>query len=116
MDGNVYRAPARNAHGDAIDADGNVIRLSDGVALVGEINGIVMGGQSALPSRGRQESSDTSGQVGIPNTNAIKVQFGDRIEIDGVTYKVTSRPQWDYAHSLTGSPPSHYWLHVESTI
>jgi hypothetical protein len=113
--GTVYRATARNAHGDAIDSDGNVTRL-DGDTLVGTVTGLVMGGQSVAVSRGRQESSDTSGQIGIPTTNTVHVQFGDRVDIDGVRYKVTSRPEWNYPSSLTGTSFGRYWLHVEATI
>ena len=115
MIGTVFRAPSRNAHGDAVDGGGNVVRLTDGVALVGSIT-IVMGGMSVTPSRGRQESSDTTGQIGCPTTEAVHLQFGDRIDIGGVRYKVTSRAEWDYPSSLTGTSFGYAWFDVESTI
>ena len=66
MIGTVYRPVERNANGDPVDESGNIVRPTDPGNLVGEINGIVMGGQSIAPSRGRQESSDTTGQIGRP--------------------------------------------------
>ena len=116
MIGTVYRPSARNANGDPVDDDGNVIRVKDGLNLAGTINGIVMGGQSVAPSRGRQESSDTTGQIGCPNTESVKLRFGDRIVIDTVSYNVTSRPEWDYPSNLTGSSFGFYWCHVVATV
>lgn len=117
MIGTVYRATRRNAHGDAVDGNGNVVRPSGNAdVLVGTITGIIMGGQSVAPSRGRQESSDTTGQIGCPTTEAVHLQFGDRIDIAGVRYKVTSRAEWDYPSSLTGTDFGYAWFHVEATI
>ena len=128
--GQVYRTPRRDAHGDPVDENGNVIRLRErGSTLpftppvslgssstyVGEVKGILMGGLSASPSLSRQESSDTTGQIGIPNKNLIKVQFGDRIVIDGVKYKVTSRGRWDYPNSMSGTRPEYHWVSVAGT-
>jgi hypothetical protein len=115
MIGQVYRVPSRDAHGDRV-VDGKVVHPTDGVALVGSINGIIMGGQSVTPSRGRQESSDTTGQIGCPTTEVVHLQFGDRIDIGGVRYKVTSRAAWDYPSALTGSSFGYAWFDVESTI
>jgi hypothetical protein len=113
--GTVYRAAARNAHGDPVDTKGNVTRL-DGDNLVGTVTGLVMGGQSVVQSGGRQESSDTSGQIGVPTASTVRIQFGDRVDIDGVRYQVTSRPEWDHASSLTGTTFGHYWVRVTATI
>ena len=113
--GKVYRTPLRNRNGDPVDADGNVIRVGADGTYVGEVKGILMGGLSASPSLSRQESSDTSGQIGIPNKNLIKVQFGDRIVIDGVKYKVTSRGRWDYPNSMSGTRPEYHWVSVAGT-
>ncbi|KAA0083273.1 hypothetical protein CIW52_12620 [Mycolicibacterium sp. P9-64] len=114
--GTVYRAPARNAHGDPVDTGGNVVRLDDGAALVGTINGVILGGQAVASSRGRQESSDTSGQIGCPTTEAVHLQFGDRIDIRSVRYKVISRPAWDDPSALTGTEFGYAWFDVEATI
>jgi hypothetical protein len=117
VNGTVYRAATRNAHGDAVDGNGDVVRpVGNADVLVGTITGIIMGGQSVTPSRGRQESSDTTGQIGCPTTEPVTLQFGDRIDIRDVRYKVTSRPEWDYPNSLTGTLPTHYWVWVEATI
>ncbi|ASR75871.1 head-tail connector protein [Mycobacterium phage Aziz] len=114
--GRVYRVPQRNEHGDPIDSDGNVIRVGKLGTELGEVRGIIMGGLSASPSLARQESSNTSGQIGIPNKNLIKVQFGDRIVIDSVVYKVTSAPRWDYENSMSGTKPQYHWVQVDGTV
>lgn len=115
--GKVYRAPLRNAHGDPVDQNGNVVRPTSNGLLVGEIKNILMGGVSASPSLQRQDSSNTSGQIGIPNKkNQIKVQFNDRLIIDGVTYRVVSQPLWTYRNSLSGTKPKYTWLQVEGTV
>lgn len=113
----VYRTPTRNSDGDPVDADGKVVRVGAEGTYVGEIKNIMMGGLSASPSRRREESSDTSGQVGIPNVkNQIKVRFGDRLVIDGIVYRVISKPQWDYPHGLTGTKPAYHWVQIEGTV
>ncbi|AER26073.1 head-to-tail stopper [Mycobacterium phage Skinny] len=114
--GKVYRTPQRNAHGDAIDAQGNVIRVGANGTELGEVKGIIMGGLSASPALARGEYSSTESQIGIPNKNAIKVKFGDRILIDGVLYKVVSAPMWDYSNSLSGTKPEYHWVRVEGTV
>lgn len=113
--GKVFRAPKRDRHGDPVDLDGNPVDMnSDGQAFVGVVRGVVMGGLSASPSLRQGEASDTSGQIGIPNENPFKVRFGDRILIDSVSYKVTSRPRWDYAQSMSGTRPQMHWVSVEA--
>lgn len=116
--GLVFRAPLRDRHGDAIDEDGNPVDMLDeeGNAFVGEINNIVMGGMSASPKMAREESSDTSGMIGCPRRGKVKLQFGDRININGVRYRVTSNPEWDYPHYLTGSDFGFYWVNIEGMI
>ncbi|QSM01069.1 head-to-tail stopper [Mycobacterium phage Nanosmite] len=114
--GFVYRAPKRNHNGDPVDDDGNVIRVGADGTKLGEVKGILMGGLSASPSMGRQESSNTSGQIGIPNKNVIKVQFGDRIVIDGVKYRVVSTGMWDYPNSMSGTKPEYHWVQVEGSV
>ncbi|MBB5167208.1 hypothetical protein [Mycobacterium sp. AZCC_0083] len=113
--GVVYRAAKRNAHGDPVDDDGNVIRVGAEGTEVGTIHGIITGGLSASPSLQRQESSDTSGQIGIPNKQPIRVRFGDRILIDGTVFRVISKPLWIYANQRTGTKPEFTWVEVEGT-
>lgn len=116
--GKVFRAQfGRNDDGDPIDADGNVIRLEDGRANIGNIYGVLMGGPSASPTLGRQETSDTSGQIGIPiYKRNVAVKFGDLLVIDSVRYRVTSRPKWNYPQSMTGTKPAYVWIDVDAVI
>lgn len=116
--GLVFRAPLRDRHGDAIDEDGKPVDMldEDGNAFVGEIANIVMGGMSSSPSMSRQESADTRGMIGCPRRAAVKLQFGDRVEINNVRYRVISNPEWDYRHGLSGTDFGFYWVDVEGTI
>lgn len=116
--GSVFRAPMRDRHGDAIDEDGKPVDMldEDGNAYVGDISGIVMGGLSASPSMSREESSDTRGMIGCPRKAVVRVQFGDRININNVRYRVTSNPEWDYPHDFTGTDFGYYWVNVEGVI
>lgn len=113
--GVVYRTPMRDPNGDPIDENGNVVRPGSLGSLVGTITGIIVGGLSASPSMQRQETSDTTGQIGIPNKDPIKVKFGDRILIDGTVFRVTSRPLWTYSNQRTGTKPEFTWVQVEGT-
>lgn len=114
LSGRVFRAPARNRHGDPVDEDGNPVDMldEDGLAYVGTIGGVVLGGMSAQPSRSREETADTTGMVGCPAGAQVKLAFGDRIDIAGVRYRVTSPPKWDYPQSLTGTRFGYYWVDV----
>ncbi|SKY04087.1 Uncharacterised protein [Mycobacteroides abscessus subsp. massiliense] len=113
----VYRAVhSRDEHGDPIDEHGNVIRLEGDDGCIGTVYGLIMGGQAPFSSLDRQESSNTTGQIGIPNKNAIKVKFGDRLVINEMKYKVTSTGMWDYPQLMTGTPPEYHWVTVDATI
>lgn len=116
--GLVFRAPARDRHGDAINEDGSTVSMLDvdGNAFVGEIKNIIMGGMSASPSMSSEESSDTRGMIGCPRKSSVLLQFGDRIEINDVRYRVVSRPEWNYRHGLTGTDFGYYWVDIEGTI
>lgn len=116
--GELFRPSAysKNAHGDPVDADGKIVRPTDLGLKIGNIEGILMGGLSASPSMSRQESSDTSGQLGIPNNQPLKVGLGDRLVIDGATYKVTSPRRWDYPQSMSGTKPVYHWVSVAATV
>lgn len=113
----VYRAVhSRDPHGDPIDADGNVTRLEGNDGYIGTVYGLIMGGQAPYSQLDRQESSNTTGQIGIPNKNTIKVQFGDRLVVNGVKYKVTSKGMWDYPQLMSGTRPEFHWVTVDATI
>lgn len=118
LSGVVYRAPKRDRHGDAVDEDGNPVEMTgDGLARVGVVKGIIMGGMSASPSMAQRETSDTTGQIGIPKKgNTVQVKFGDRIDINGVRYRVTSKPEWDYRQYMSGTDFGFYWISVEGVI
>lgn len=116
--GLVFRAPLRDRHGDAINEDGSPVDMTDedGNAYVGQIFNIVMGGMSASPSMSREESSDTRGMIGCPRRSDVKLQFGDRLEVNGVRYRVISNPAWDYRQGMTGTDFGYYWVDVEGTV
>lgn len=116
--GRVFRAPLRDRHGDPVDVDGNPVDMldADGNAFVGEVKRIIIGGMSASPTMGREESSDTRGMIGVPRKQAVAIQFGDRVEIGDVRYRVVSNPEWDYAHDMTGTDFGYYWLSVEGMV
>lgn len=102
----VYRAPGRNAHGDPVDADGNVVRPTADGLLVGVIKNVMVG-SLAVGDPGQQT-------IGIPNVKRqVQVQFGDRLVINGVKYQVDSGQQWNYPHSLTSTRPKYFWVEVE---
>lgn len=116
--GKVFRAPMRDRHGDPIDAQGNPVDMidEDGNAYVGMIKRIVMGGMSASPAMFREETSDTRGMIGCPQKSVVKLEFGDRVEIADVMYRVISRPEWDYRQGFTGTSFGYYWVDVEAPI
>lgn len=116
--GVVYRAANRNSNGDMVDESGKVVRS---IPPLGTITGIILGGLSASLSMQRQDSSDTSGQIGIPlrkkfNPNAIAIKYGDRLVIDGTTFRVTSAPRWTQQNVKTGTKPEYTWVEVEGTV
>lgn len=103
-------------NGDPIDSDGNVVRATSPGTFIGELRGILMGGPSASANmRERGEDADTTGKFGIPLANQTPVKFNDRIVIGEETYKVTSRPDWAYPNSITGTKPTYAWVSVEAT-
>lgn len=117
--GVIYREPQRDRNGDPVDDDGNVVR--PGQYSPGTITGIITGGLSASVSMQRQESSDTSGQIGIPNAkrhnpSGIKVKFGDRIALENIVFRVTSTPRWTEVSTLGSAQPEYTWVEVEGVI
>lgn len=119
--GDLFRAPSRNRHGDPVDDSGNpvVITDRDGLAFLGTMVNILQGSTSASRVNDRQESADGGGQMGFlkkgkltDGTPAPKVQFGDRIVIGGQKFEVTSDPNWDSPHSMTGSVFPRYFVNT----
>lgn len=117
--GKVYRAAfGRNNDGDPIDSDGNVVHIEENLGcFIGDILGVLLGGPSASPSMSRQDSSDTSEQIGIPihPLNPV-VKLGDRLIINSVRFKVISQADWAYANSMTTTKPTYAWYHVDATL
>jgi hypothetical protein len=115
----VFRAPQRDAHGDPIDQDGNPVRLSgDGVAKVGTITGLIVGGQKVTHVRTRGDVASTEGLIGVP-TEAIRLQHGDILQtVDGLRYTVSGPALWGRPHSLTGSTVTarYTWWEATATV
>ncbi|MGH3640074.1 MAG: hypothetical protein ACRDUX_13710, partial [Mycobacterium sp.] len=62
--GTVHRAPQRNAHGDAVDVNGNVIRVGADGTEIGNIDGLIFGGESIRTANMRGEVATTEGLIG----------------------------------------------------
>lgn len=118
LPGKVYRAAfGRNEDGDPLDQDGNVTHVEENLGcFVGNLIGILMGGPSASPALARGTTSDTSGQIGIPAKGNPPVKFNDILLIDSVRYKVVSRPEWNFANSMTTTQPTYSWYRVDATL
>ena len=115
--GTVYRAPKRDRHGDPVDSDGSPVQPSgDGVAKVGTLEGLIFGGQSVRPLPGRGEVASSEGLIGAPRNAAVKLQHGDRLDVDGTRYQVIGPRRFYYPHSITGTDLGLYWVRVEATV
>ncbi|MDG4669188.1 hypothetical protein [Mycobacterium sp. 236(2023)] len=108
---------------------------ADSRILLGQLEGVVLGGESAQPMGTNFPGVvSTEGQFGIPRRQAsnIIVQQDDRLEVvygsvmpsqlpvslsqvDGSWWKVTSLRQWDFPNTLTGTLPEYYWVDVIAT-
>jgi hypothetical protein len=115
--GDLYRSAKRDRHGDPVDDDGNPVDLldPDGLAFVGTIEDIVMGGLSSNSLNVRGEVASTDGMIGCPRAG-IKLQHGDRIDIDSVRYQVVGPRLWDYPSALTGTDFTRYWVRVDAVL
>lgn len=111
MTATLYRAPRRDEHGDPINDAGEVIHVGSDGTLVGEINGIVMGGPSWRPINDRGDIVDTTGMVGVPVTEQHQPRHGDQLVIDGVKFFIQGPPQW-MTRGLVATPPRFHWWTV----
>src|SRR5690348_15056736 len=94
----------------------------DGLAFVGTLTDIVMGGMSWNSRNTRGEIADSAGMIGVPRVGLpatlpftigpSHLVSGDRIDIDGVRYSVVGQRLWDYPNKLTDTQFSHYWVNV----
>ncbi|MGE2835121.1 hypothetical protein [Mycobacterium sp. SMC-4] len=102
----VFR-PERNWRGENVGGDG----------YLGEVAGVIVGGPSVQPLAKFPGTVDTSGMLGIPyaQTSGISVRQHDRLLIGSTQYAITSDPQWTDENTLTGTPPTHYWVEYRST-
>lgn len=107
--GEVYRSQ-KDRRGDPINGP----TVSEG-NHVGTISGVIVGGQSARSRDGREERSDTSGQLGCPR-DGIKLEPGDRVVIQSVVYSIVGPREFDYPSSLTGDVFPYYWVDVRAVV
>jgi hypothetical protein len=114
--GTVYRPIARDANGDPVDADGNVVRLdADGGTNIGTVE-LVVGGTSGVTRsvQGvdiRGDVVSTDGMLGFPADSPIQLLSGDVVEAAGQRWKISGPILWGWGpHSLTGNPPRFRWI------
>lgn len=109
----VYRADRRDAHGDPIDQDGNVVR--DDETPIGTID-VIIGGDSGSTRSVNQDASlrgdvvSTAGMVGYPIASGITLQPNDILAIGGQRLKVIGPSLWPDTHSLSGRPLRYRWV------
>jgi hypothetical protein len=116
MIGTVFRAPNRDANGDPIGADGNVIRITSDGANLGMLSGLIFGTpQSDQPVATRGNVVDTQGLVGAPIDAPITLQHGDVLAVNGVRYAITGPRLWGDV-GYFGMQPTHYWITCTATV
>jgi hypothetical protein len=115
--GTVYRAPARDSNGDPV-VDGKVVRVGADGTVVGEISGLIFGGQAVATADSRGDVASTEGLIGAPTAAAIALQHNDVLVVDDVRYKVTGPALWGRPHSLTGSTDTarYRWHEVTALV
>lgn len=113
--GTLYRAPSRDAYGDPIDLDGNVIHVGNIGTEVGTIDGLVIGGPKWQTADARGDVVDTTGLVGIPVAEPAQPQHGDLLVVDGIRYTIQGPPQWAHANTLSGTPSRYRWFTITGT-
>ncbi|WP_232518772.1 MULTISPECIES: hypothetical protein [Mycobacterium] len=111
--GTVFRPYARDAHGDPIDQDGNVVRVDE--TPIGTID-VIIGGDSGSTRSVTQDASlrgdvvSTAGMVGYPIASGITLQPNDILAIGGQRLKVIGPSLWPDTHSLSGRPLRYRWV------
>lgn len=108
--GTVYRATKRDAYGDPVDDDGNVVKPGP----VGEITGLIFGGQSVESVNTRGHVVSTEGLVGVPAGSPVQLRQGDHLVVDDIKYQVDGPRLWTHPHSLTGTPRRYTWVKVKA--
>jgi hypothetical protein len=114
--GTVYRAAQKNEHGDPVDADGNIVRLSgDGATKIGTISVIIGGASGTTRSTQviqiRGDVVSTEGMIGFPADSPIQLEAGDVVETAGQRWAISGPVLWGWGpHSLTGNPPRFRWI------
>lgn len=114
--GDLFRAPKRNRHGDPVELDGVTpvkVTDKDGNAFVRTLDNIIVAASSDVRSRDHQETSDSTGTLGLIRDSGEKAKYGDRIFIDGVKYEVKT-VNWDTNNPLTGTNFGRYWVDVNT--
>ncbi|BCO71429.1 hypothetical protein [Mycobacterium intracellulare] len=117
--GTVYRPAGRNEDGDPVDADGNVVR--DDTASIGTIDGLIVGGSSAvsrtsvynLPSL-RGDVSYEQAMIGFPSTSPIQLRANDIVQIDGLRLQCAGPVLFGPTHSITGRATRYSWISASS--
>ncbi|QEN13468.1 hypothetical protein ACRDU6_13025 [Mycolicibacterium sp. ELW1] len=106
--GTLYRPAARDAHGDPVDAEGNVVHVG---GEVGTISGLVVGGPKWQPAGQRGDIVDTTGLVGVPLREPVQPEHGDTLVMDGVKFKIQGPPQWA-SRGLVTTTPRYRWFTI----
>lgn len=113
VSGTVFRPHARDAHGDPIDQDGNVVR--DDETPIGTID-VIIGGDSGSTRSVNQDVGlrgdvvSTAGMVGYRIDSGITLQPNDILAIGGQRLKVIGPSLWPDTHSLSGRPLRYRWV------
>jgi hypothetical protein len=126
----VYRPDVLgfDRNGDAVDADGNVIRATSPGTYLGTINSVVFGEQSvqslrilADPASGSVTDragaiASSEGLIGFPVTAEIVVQHGDIILSQGVYFALVGPRLFGEPNALTGTVMGWYWVRGEAIV
>lgn len=121
--GTVYRPATRDANGDPVDADGNVVRLAgdETAAKIGTIDRLIIGGSSGvsrtsvynLPSL-RGDVVGTQDLIGFPSDSPVRLQAGDIVQVDGQRFAISGPVLFGGSHSLSGRPVRYSWISASS--
>lgn len=84
---------------------------------IGDVTGVVVGGPAPTEIAKFPGIVSTEGMIGVPFVQAsgIVLEKGDYLDIGDDIYQVTGPRQWTQANTLTGTPPTHYWVEAQSS-